>query len=71
MIEDVWKTGVKVKRRERDGMVEGNEIKRCVEIVMQDREMRRNAEKWRELARKALKDGESSTLNLQAFLYDP
>ncbi|KAJ0655662.1 putative crocetin glucosyltransferase [Helianthus annuus] len=71
MIEDVWKTGVKVKRRERDGMVEGNEIKRCVEIVMQDREMRRNAEKWRELARKALNDGESSTLNLQAFLYDP
>ncbi|KAJ0467807.1 putative crocetin glucosyltransferase [Helianthus annuus] len=71
MIEDVWKTGVKVKRKERDGMVEGNEIKRCVEIVMQDREMRRNAEKWRELARKALNDGESSTLNLQAFLYDP
>ncbi|KAD7478098.1 hypothetical protein R6Q59_007552 [Mikania micrantha] len=29
MIEDVWKTGVKVKGREGDGLVEGREIKRC------------------------------------------
>ncbi|KAI7753868.1 hypothetical protein M8C21_025624 [Ambrosia artemisiifolia] len=68
MIEDVWKTGVKVKRREGDGMVEGIEIKRCVEMVMEDGEMRRNAEKWRELARQALSEGGSSAVNLQAFV---
>ncbi|KAK9062511.1 hypothetical protein SSX86_019698 [Deinandra increscens subsp. villosa] len=68
MIEDVWKTGVKVKRREGDGVVEGKEIKRCVEMVMEDGEMRRNAEKWRELARQALDNGGSSTINIQAFL---
>ncbi|KAK9062509.1 hypothetical protein SSX86_019696 [Deinandra increscens subsp. villosa] len=69
MIVDVWKTGVKVKRREGDGVVEGNEIKRCVKIVMEDGEIRRNAEKWRELARKALNShGGSSSVNLKAFL---
>ncbi|KAK9062510.1 hypothetical protein SSX86_019697 [Deinandra increscens subsp. villosa] len=68
MIEDVWKTGVKVKKREGDGIVEGNEIKRCVEMVMEDAEMRRNAKKWRELARQALDNGGSSTINIQAFL---
>ncbi|KAI3794903.1 hypothetical protein L1987_37544 [Smallanthus sonchifolius] len=55
--EDVWKIGVKVKRRDGDGMVEGKEIKRCVEMVMEDGEMWRNAKKWRELARQALDDG--------------
>ncbi|KAK9062515.1 hypothetical protein SSX86_019702 [Deinandra increscens subsp. villosa] len=68
MIEDVWKTGVKVKRREEDGVVEGNEIKRGVEMVMEDGEIRRNAKKWRELARQALDNGGSSTINIQAFL---
>ncbi|KAI7740489.1 hypothetical protein M8C21_022750 [Ambrosia artemisiifolia] len=70
MIEDVWKTGVKVRRREGDGMVEGKEIKRCVEKVMEDEEIRRNAEKWRESTRKAIDNEGSSALNLQAFLYD-
>ncbi|KAI7753869.1 hypothetical protein M8C21_025625 [Ambrosia artemisiifolia] len=68
MIEDVWKAGVKVKRREGDGMVEGMEIKRCVEMVMEDGEMRRNAEKWKDLARQALCNGGSSAVNLQAFV---
>ncbi|MFS8008317.1 putative crocetin glucosyltransferase [Helianthus anomalus] len=70
MIQDVWKTGVKVKRKEEDGMVEGKEIKRCVEIVMEDEEVRRNAKKWRELARQAINNGGSSVINLKAFLDD-
>ncbi|KAI3798194.1 hypothetical protein L1987_33463 [Smallanthus sonchifolius] len=70
MTEDVWKIGVKVKRREEDGMVEGKEIKRCVDMVMEDGETRRNAQKWRELARQALNDDGSSAVNLQAFLED-
>ena len=70
MIQDVWKTGVRVTRREGDGIVEGKEIKRCVEMVIEGEEMTRNAEKWRDLAREALSDGGSSNVNLQAFLDD-
>nr|XP_043638259.1 UDP-glycosyltransferase 75C1-like [Erigeron canadensis] len=68
MIEDVWKTGVRVKRKEGDGVVTGNEIKRCVEMVMENEEMRRNAEKWRDLAREAVSNDGSSIVNLQSFL---
>nr|GEW46837.1 crocetin glucosyltransferase, chloroplastic-like [Tanacetum cinerariifolium] len=70
MIQDVWKTGVRVKRREGDGVVEGKEIKRCVEMVIGDDEMTRNAEKWTDLAKEALSNGGSSNVNLQAFLDD-
>ncbi|XP_071740061.1 UDP-glycosyltransferase 75C1-like [Rutidosis leptorrhynchoides] len=69
MLQEVWKTGVKVKSREGDGVLEGKEMKRCVEIVMGNKEMKRNAEKWRDLAKEALKiNGGSSIVNLQAFL---
>nr|XP_043634731.1 UDP-glycosyltransferase 75C1-like [Erigeron canadensis] len=68
MLQDVWKTGVKVKTTAGGGMLEGKELKRCVEMVMGNEEMKRNAEKWSTLARKALSHGGSSTINLQAFL---
>ncbi|KAJ0452034.1 putative crocetin glucosyltransferase [Helianthus annuus] len=68
MIEDVWKIGVRVRTREEDGMLEGKEIKRCVEMVMEDEQMKMNAEKWREVTREALDNGGSSTINLQTFL---
>ncbi|KAK1411110.1 hypothetical protein QVD17_37654 [Tagetes erecta] len=68
MIEDVWKIGVKVRRREGDGIVDGKEIMRCVEMVMGDEEMRGNAEKWKELARNAINNGGLSFVNLQAFV---
>ncbi|PWA46438.1 UDP-glucuronosyl/UDP-glucosyltransferase [Artemisia annua] len=34
MIESVWKTGVRVKRRDEDGVMEGKELKRCVEMLL-------------------------------------
>nr|XP_043632772.1 UDP-glycosyltransferase 75C1-like [Erigeron canadensis] len=68
MLQDVWKTGVKVKNKEGVGMLEGKELKRCVEMVMGNEEMKRNAETWSALARKALSNDGSSTINLQAFL---
>nr|XP_043608600.1 phloretin 4'-O-glucosyltransferase-like [Erigeron canadensis] len=68
MIQDVWKTGVRVKTREGDGMLEAKEIQRCVDMVMGNENMKRNAEKWSALAREAQRDGGSSTVNLQAFL---
>ncbi|XP_059300300.1 UDP-glycosyltransferase 75C1 [Lycium ferocissimum] len=71
LIEDVWKTGVRVKANE-DGVVESEEIKRCIEIVMdggeEGEEMRKNAKKWKELAGEALKEGGSSEMNLKAFV---
>ncbi|KAA8527889.1 hypothetical protein F0562_035242 [Nyssa sinensis] len=71
LIEDAWKTGVRVKPNP-DGVVEGEEIKRCIETVMGDgeirgNEMRKNAEKWKDLARKAVNGG-SSDMNLKAFV---
>ncbi|GAB4851868.1 hypothetical protein Ancab_031267 [Ancistrocladus abbreviatus] len=67
MMEDVWKTGVRVKANEEE-IVESEEIKRCLKIVMESEEMKRNAMKWRELATEAVKDGGSSERNLRAFV---
>nr|QZJ84686.1 UDP-glycosyltransferase 15 [Andrographis paniculata] len=75
LIEEVWRTGVRVRveeDEEEDRTVESEEIRRCVEAVMnggdQSREVRRNAEKWKGLARDAVDDvSGSSTRNLKAF----
>ncbi|KAB1213449.1 Anthocyanidin 3-O-glucoside 5-O-glucosyltransferase [Morella rubra] len=71
LIEDVWRTGVRVTAN-KDGIVDGHEIKRCLELVIgsaeRGDEMRRNAKKWKELAREAAKEGGSSYNNLKAFV---
>ena len=71
MMTDVWKTGVRVSVNE-EGMVGRDEMKRCLDIVMGDgeraEELRRNGEKWKELAREAGEDGEISDNNLKAFV---
>ncbi|XP_059630345.1 crocetin glucosyltransferase, chloroplastic-like [Cornus florida] len=71
LITDVWDTGVGVTVNE-EGIVEREEFKRCIEMVMGDgdtgKEMRRNAKKWKELAREAVKEGGSSDMNIKAFV---
>ena len=72
LIEDVWKTGVSVMVN-KDGIVEGDEIRRCLELVVGDGErgeaIRRNAKKWTELAMEATNEvGSSSSINLKAFV---
>ncbi|KAF5739962.1 crocetin glucosyltransferase chloroplastic-like [Tripterygium wilfordii] len=70
MVEDVWKTGVRVVYNE-EGIAQGDEIKRCLEMVMggeKSEELRRNARKWKHLAAEAVKDGGSSDKNLKAFV---
>ncbi|KAK9101505.1 hypothetical protein Scep_024935 [Stephania cephalantha] len=72
LIEDVWEIGVRVQRAE-DELVESEEIKRCVEMVMGEgkrgQEIRRNAKKWRDLARKTVEgNGGSVDTNLFEFL---
>ncbi|THG19015.1 crocetin glucosyltransferase, chloroplastic-like [Camellia sinensis] len=67
LIEDVWKTGVRVVRNE-EGIVESDEILRCIELMVGREELKKNAKKWKDLAREAAKEGGSSDLNLKAFL---
>ncbi|XP_010023606.2 phloretin 4'-O-glucosyltransferase [Eucalyptus grandis] len=71
LVTDVWRTGVKVTPNEQ-GLVESGEMRRCLELVMGDEkegdEMRRNAQKFRDLAREAAKEGGSSDKNLRAFV---
>ncbi|KAM3755451.1 hypothetical protein ACB098_02G040200 [Castanea mollissima] len=72
LIEDVWKIGVRVTVN-KDEIVEGDEIKRCLELVVGDGErreaIRRNAKKWKELAMEATNEvGSSSYINLKAFV---
>ncbi|XP_016445752.1 UDP-glycosyltransferase 75C1 [Nicotiana tabacum] len=71
LIQDVWKTGVRVNVNE-DGFVEGAEFKRCIEIVMADgkegEELRKNAKKWRDSAKDTIKEDGSSNVNLKAYV---
>ncbi|KAK3416899.1 hypothetical protein EUGRSUZ_H02640 [Eucalyptus grandis] len=71
LVTDVWRTGVKVTPNEQ-GLVESDEMRSCLELVMGDEkegdEMRRNAQKFRDLAREAAKEGGSSDKNLRAFV---
>ena len=71
LIEDVWKTGLRVMVNQ-EGIVEGGEIKKCLELVMgggeRGQEVRRNAKKWKDLAREAVKEGGSSDKNLKNFV---
>ncbi|BAT86657.1 hypothetical protein LR48_Vigan102s007600 [Vigna angularis] len=73
LVEDVWKTGVRVDgKANAEGIVEGEEIRKCLEVVMgsgeKRDELRRNAEKWKCLAREAVKEGGSSDRNIRTFL---
>ncbi|XP_071704810.1 UDP-glycosyltransferase 75C1-like [Rutidosis leptorrhynchoides] len=70
LIEDVWKIGVKVSKRDIDGIVDGHEIKRCVEMVMKDDKMKNKIENWSKLAKESLNKGGSSIISLQTFLND-
>ncbi|OWM76729.1 hypothetical protein CDL15_Pgr004941 [Punica granatum] len=71
LLENVWGTGTRVKANE-EGIVDSNEIKRCLEVVLGERrkEMKGNALRWKELAREAVKEGGSSCMNLKAFMED-
>ncbi|KAL8480973.1 hypothetical protein ACS0TY_027488 [Phlomoides rotata] len=70
LIEDVWRTGVRVTVNG-EGVVESGEIRRCIEQVMdggeKSKELRENAYKWKSLAREAMGENGSSNMNLKAF----
>ncbi|XP_057513981.1 UDP-glycosyltransferase 75C1-like [Actinidia eriantha] len=71
LVEEVWGTGVRAVVNE-EGVVEREEIRRCLEMVMgggeRGEEMRRNSVKWKGLAVEAVKEGGSSHTNFKQFL---
>ncbi|XP_030533938.1 crocetin glucosyltransferase, chloroplastic-like [Rhodamnia argentea] len=71
LIEDVWRVGVRADGNG-GGIVEGGELERCLELVMgggkRSEGMRGKAEKLKDLAREAAKEGGSADKNLKAFL---
>ncbi|KAH7851851.1 hypothetical protein Vadar_017305 [Vaccinium darrowii] len=73
LLVDTFKIGVRLTVNEQ-GIAERDEVKRCIEVVMGEgekrEEIRRNAEKWKELAKDATKEGGSSHVNLKAFVGD-
>ncbi|XP_059447277.1 UDP-glycosyltransferase 75C1-like [Corylus avellana] len=71
LVEEVWGTGIKARVNE-EGIVEREEMKKCVEMIMggggKGEEIRRNVERWKSLAVQAGKDGGSSQEHLKLFL---
>lgn len=68
-IEDVWKSGIRVKINEK-GIVKREEFERCIKEVIESekgKELKRNAMKWKELAKEAMSDGGSSDRNIEQF----
>lgn len=69
-VQDVWKVGIRVRVDEK-GLVGREEIERCVREVMEGErgmEMKKNALKWRDLAKEAVSEGGSSDKNLDEFV---
>ncbi|XP_028754374.1 UDP-glycosyltransferase 74B1-like [Neltuma alba] len=69
-VEDVWKVGVRAKEEE-GGVVRKQEIIKCVKTVMEgetSEEIRKNAAKWKDLAREAVGEGGSSDKNIDEFV---
>ncbi|XP_059316174.1 UDP-glycosyltransferase 75C1-like [Lycium ferocissimum] len=73
LVQDVWKIGVRVNANE-EGVIEGAEFKRCIDIVMGDgkerKELRNNAKKWKDLAKDSMKEDGSSNVNLKAYVHE-
>lgn len=71
LIQDVWKIGVRVRPNEENKIVTSEEVRRCLDQVMEgvtSEELRSNSKKWEKLAREAGKQGGSSDKNLRAFV---
>ncbi|KAG5588627.1 hypothetical protein H5410_049061 [Solanum commersonii] len=71
LVQDVWKIGVRLNASE-EGVVERDEFKRCIDVVMEDgekrEELKKNVKKWKDLAKEAMKENGSSNVNLKAYV---
>ncbi|ERN20293.1 UDP-glycosyltransferase 74E2 [Amborella trichopoda] len=69
-VSDVWQVGIRAKADDR-GIVCRDEVAKCLRDVLDDdraAQIRRNAERWRELAKEALDEGGSSDRNIDEFV---
>ncbi|CAL2280011.1 unnamed protein product [Prunus armeniaca] len=69
-IMDVWKIGLKAQADEK-GIVRGEEIAHCVREILdgeRGEEIRKNASKWKALAKNAVDEGGSSDKNIDEFI---
>ncbi|KDP35130.1 hypothetical protein JCGZ_10664 [Jatropha curcas] len=69
-VTDVWRVGVRVKVNV-EGLVSKEEIDWCIRQVMEGEpanEIRKNSEKWKNLARVAVGEGGSSDMNIDEFV---
>ncbi|KAF6144577.1 hypothetical protein GIB67_006069 [Kingdonia uniflora] len=70
LMEDVWRVGLRGKVDEK-GVIRREEIEDCIREVTEGergKEMRRNAENWKVLAKQAVDEGGSSDKNIQDFV---
>uniref|UniRef100_A0A0D6QS53 Glycosyltransferase n=1 Tax=Araucaria cunninghamii TaxID=56994 RepID=A0A0D6QS53_ARACU len=69
-VEDKWKTGIRLKKRE-DGLLGREEVENSIRTVMESErgiELRKNALRWKSLAREAMVKGGSSDKNIEDFV---
>jgi pathogen-inducible salicylic acid glucosyltransferase len=69
-IMDIWKMGLKVPVDEK-GLVKLEAIENCIREIMEGErgeEIKKNALKWRKLAREAVDEGGSSDKNIEEFV---
>ncbi|XP_043693537.1 mogroside IE synthase-like [Telopea speciosissima] len=70
-VVDVWEVGVRVKLDEK-GIVRREEIEKCVKEVMDQGDrgemIKRNAFRWKVLAKEAVDEGGSSDKNIEEFI---
>ncbi|KAL6582338.1 hypothetical protein OROMI_006352 [Orobanche minor] len=66
-IEDVWSVGIRV-RRDVNRIVSRDEVCECVKLVVHGKkgeELRRNAKRWKELAKEAVDDEGTTAKNIE------
>ncbi|KAJ9187229.1 hypothetical protein P3X46_002713 [Hevea brasiliensis] len=71
LVEDVWKVGIRVKVDEEKGIVPRDEIEFCIREIMEGekgKEVKKNVEKWSELAIEAVSEGGTSDKNIDQFV---
>ncbi|GAV68388.1 UDPGT domain-containing protein [Cephalotus follicularis] len=69
-VEDIWRMGIRPKPDEK-GIVRREEIELCIKEVMEGekgKEIKKNSDKWKKLAREAIDEGGSSDKNIDEFV---
>ncbi|GLT46084.1 hypothetical protein SLA2020_198690 [Shorea laevis] len=69
-VEDKWRTGIRAKP-DVQGVVRKEVIERCIKELIEGekgKEMKKNASKWKKLAREAMDEGGSSDKNIDEFV---